>query len=135
MLPHGENLARWRLLLAHRARVARRPAAGLGLRQERRHRLVKQRRLLEIEHVAGLGEHREPRARHVLLEEQARLDAAVVLVAADDQRRDRDFGQLLRVLPDRWTAALEFALRVRRAGGVMAGEGLLEFGEAARILV
>ena len=36
------------------------------------------------------GKHREPRCRKVLLQEQARLDAGVVLVAADDQRRRRD---------------------------------------------
>ena len=46
--------------------------------------LVEQSGLLDIENVAG---HREARRRDGLLQEQARLDTGVVLVAGDDGAR------------------------------------------------
>ena len=49
--------------------------------------LVEQSGLLDIENVAGHGEHREARRRDGLLQEQARLDTGVVLVAGDDGAR------------------------------------------------
>src|SRR6476469_5020179 len=73
-----------------RALVPRAPAPGIHLRQKIAERLVEQRRLLDVHRVAALRKDREPGGRDVLLEINARLDAGVVLVAADDQRRQRD---------------------------------------------
>ena len=49
------------------AGIAGRPAACFRQHQETRHRLIEQRGLLEIENVAGLGEHREAGRRNGLL--------------------------------------------------------------------
>src|SRR5713226_3577517 len=72
-----------------RGRIARRPAIRFRQRQEALERFVEQRRLLEIEDVAGLRKHRQPGGRNVLFEEQARFDARVILVAHDNKNRRR----------------------------------------------
>ena len=118
----------------HRPRIAHRPAAGLDQRDEALDHLVEQRRLLQIEHVAGLREERQARRRQMLLQEQARLDAIVVLVAAQDQRRRRHFPDRLRHGVDRGTAALKAAHGVGRTLGVVPGERGVEIGVAARVL-
>src|SRR5437899_2327194 len=48
---------------ADRARITRQPAASLGQRDEAFDRLVEQRGLLEIEHVAGFRKHQKARGR------------------------------------------------------------------------
>ena len=118
----------------HRPRIAHRPAPGFHQRDEPLDHFVEQRRLLEIEHVAGLREEREPRRRQMLLQEQARLDAIVVLVAADDQRRRRHFPDRLGHGVDRGTAALKAAHGVGRALGVVPRQRGIEIGVAARVL-
>src|SRR5258708_39641689 len=72
-----------------RSGIAHRPAAGLDQRDKTLDHFVEQGRLLEIEHMAGLREERQPGGGQMPLQEQARLDAGVVFVAADDQRRRR----------------------------------------------
>src|SRR5204863_7918180 len=55
-------------LFADRARIARRPAARLDAGDEVGDRLVEQRRLLLVHHMAGLGQHHQARRRDPLLE-------------------------------------------------------------------
>ena len=62
-------------IAASAARVALRPFAELDPMEEIRAQLVEQVGLLEIEDVAGLGEQRQARERHVALHEQRRLEA------------------------------------------------------------
>ena len=66
----------------HRPRIPHRPSSGLDQRDEPLHHLVEQRGLFQIEHVAGFREERQSRGGQMLFQEQAGLDAIVVLVAA-----------------------------------------------------
>ena len=118
----------------HRPRIAHRPPARLHQRDEPLDHFVEQRGLLEIEHVARLRKERQPRRRQMLLQEHAGLDAIVVLVAADDQRRCRHFPDRLGHGVDRGTAALKTAHGVGRAFGVMPRQCGVEIGVAARVL-
>ena len=92
ILPKKESTASSLTLLAMRAsqyrpRIARAPAVGLDQRDEALDHLIEQRRLFQIEHVARLGKEGQAGRREMLLQEQTRFDAGVVLVAADDPRR------------------------------------------------
>src|SRR5690348_6580511 len=89
------------LLLPDRPRIARRPSARLNTRNEIRHHLVEQRRLLDVDDVAALREHHQPRRHDPLLEIHARLDTRIVLVADHHQRRHRDSPDLLLEVVDR----------------------------------
>src|SRR6516162_6353524 len=73
-----------RLRNRKRPRIAHTPAAGFHQRDEAFDRLVEECGLFEIEHVAGLRKEGEASGRQMLFQEQARLDAGVVLVAAND---------------------------------------------------
>src|SRR5258708_34507224 len=70
-------------------------AAGFGQRDEAFDHFIEQGGLLEIEHVARFRKDRQSGRRQVLLQEQARLDAIIVLVAADDQGGRRHFSDFL----------------------------------------
>src|SRR3954447_12876156 len=121
-------------LRADRTLVPRPPPARIDLRQEIPEHLVEQRRLLDVHGVAALREDREAGRGDVLLEIDARLDAGVVLVAADDQRGDRDRLDLLLELGDRRTTRLIAAQRVGGAPRRVAGELVVELAVAARVL-
>src|SRR5450432_4895453 len=79
------------MLTHHRSWIPCRPASGLGQGDEAFDHFVEQRGLLEIEHMARLRKYCKTGCRKMLLQEQAGLDAIVVLVAADDQGWRRDF--------------------------------------------
>ena len=121
-------------LLLERARVAHRPAPGFDQCDEALDHFVEQRRLLEIEHVAGLRKYCEAGCRQMLLQEQAGLDAIVVLVAADDQGRRRDFPDRLGHRVDRGPAALKTAHGIGRALGIVPGQRGVEIRVSARVL-
>ena len=70
----------------------------------------------------------------MLLQEQARPDAIVVLVAAQDQRRRRHVPDRIRHGVDRGAPALKAAHGVGRALGVMPRQRGVEIGVAARVL-
>ena len=114
--------------------IAHRPSPGLDQRHEPLDHVVEQRRLFEIEHVAGFREERQPRRRQMLLQKHAGLDAIVVLVAADDQRRRRHFPDRIRHGVDRGPAALKTAHGVGRTLGVVAGQRGIEIRVPARVL-
>lgn len=78
-----------RALRAHRGGIARRPPARFRQRQETRERFVEQRRLFEIQDVTGLRKHSEAGRWNISLQEQAWLDAGLILVAGDCKRRQR----------------------------------------------
>src|ERR1043165_3086849 len=122
------------LLRPHRARIALAPAPGIDERQKIPQRLVEQRRLLDVHRVAALRENREARGRDVFLEINARLDAGVVLVAADDQGRQRDLPDLRLELVERRPTGLIAAQRAGSAFGRMARELIVELAVAARVL-
>ena len=84
--------------------------------------------------MAGLRKERQPRRRQMLLQEQAGLDAIVVLVAADDQGRRRHFPDRLGQGVDRRPAALKAAHGVGRAPGIVPRQRRVEVGVAARVL-
>src|SRR4051794_1458930 len=121
-------------LRADRTLVPRPPPARIDLRQEIPEHLVEQRRLLDVHGVAALREDREAGRGDVLLEIDARLDAGVVFVAADDQRGDRDLLDLGLELGDRWTVGLIAAQRVGGALRGVARELVVELLVAARVL-
>src|SRR4051812_21454047 len=87
IIGHGAKLT---LARPHRPRISLPPSLAIDQRQKIPERLVEQRRLLDVHGVAALRKDREAGGRDVLLEIDARLDAGVVLVAADDQQRDRN---------------------------------------------
>src|SRR5215472_13355688 len=68
----------------HRPRIARAPTARFRECDEALDHFVEQRGLLQIEHMAGLWEESQAGRGQVLLQKQARLDAGVVFIAADD---------------------------------------------------
>lgn len=117
-----------------RSRIAYRPSSRFHQRDEPFHRFVEQGGLFEIEHVAGLRKHGEPRRRQMLLQEQACAHARIVLVAADDECRRRGASDRVRHRKDRGTAGLEAAHRPRRSLGVVPRQGGVEIGMTARVL-
>jgi hypothetical protein len=117
----------------HRPRVAHGPTAGLHQRNEAFDHFVEQCRLFQIEHVARLRKHRKSGGRQVFLQKQARFDARIVLVAADDKCRRRHFGDGVGHGVDRGSAALETAHRVGGTPGIVAPQCCVEVGMAARV--
>ncbi len=81
-----------------------------------------------------LGNTTRPDGRHPLLEQKARLQARLVLVADDDQRRHRDLAKLGFEVVERGPLGLKAAHGVARAQRVVLGEHLVELLEAARVL-
>src|ERR1700675_827996 len=104
-------------LTRHRSWISYRPASGLGQGDEAFDHFVEQRGLLEIEHMARFRKYRQTSRRKMFLQEQAGLDAIVVLVAADDQGWRRDFLNGVGQRVDRGPAALKAAHGV---GGALA---------------
>src|ERR1700752_4227521 len=100
------------VLAADRSWIALAPAPGIHCAEEIAERVVEQRGLLDVHRVAALRKDREAGRRDVLLQIDARLDAGVILVAADDQRRNGDLLDLLFELIDRRTVRLVAAHRV-----------------------
>src|SRR6516165_12338363 len=84
--------------------------------------------------MAGLREEGEPGSRKVLLQKQARLDAGVVFIAADDQSRSQHRPDRLGQRVDRGPAALKAAHGVRGALGVVARQRSIEICVPARVL-
>src|SRR4051812_21415 len=70
----------------------------------------------------------------MLLEIEARLDAGIVLVADDDQRRQAYPADLILQLVERRAAALEAALGVGGALRVVLCEGVVKLLKTARVL-
>ena len=118
----------------HRPEIAHGPAAGFDEGDKAFDHVVEQRRLFQVEHVARFREERQSRGGQVFLQEQAGLDAIVVLVAADDQRRRRDFPDRLGQGVDRGPAALEAAHGVGGALGIVPCQRGIEIGMPARVL-
>ncbi len=87
---------------------------------------VVKRRLFQIHAMAGLWHDFEPRAGQGLLEEIARLDARLVLVAEHDQRRHVESRNALLMRIERRPLRLHTAHRVgdaeRRAGAELSDE-------------
>src|SRR5689334_5830190 len=118
-----------------RARVAQCPAARVDRMEEVEERAVEGVRILEVDGVAGLGQDDEPRARDRALHEEARLEAGLVLVAGDDERRHGEPLHVADELPERRPPHLHAAHGVGRALGRMLGELGCELVPAARVLV
>ena len=118
----------------HRGRIARGPAAGLDQRQKTLERFVEQRRLLQIQDVTGLGKHREARCRDGVFEKQAGLDAGVVLVAEDNENRQRQLSEPGFVFIERGPPGLKAALGMGRSLRIMARQRGHEFGKSTRVL-
>jgi len=98
-------------------------------------RSVKGRRLLTGDGVARARDDQEAGGRHGPLEEDAGIEAPVVLVADDDQQRHRELLQGRFHLPQHRPLGLQFTHGERMADRRMLGEHLGEFCEAARVLV
>src|SRR5216684_7475452 len=84
--------------------------------------------------MARFRKYRKTGCRKMLLQEQAGLDAIVVLVAADNQSRCRDFLNGVAQRVDRGPAALKAAHGVGRAPGIVPGQRVVEIRMAARVL-
>ena len=82
-----------------------------------------------------LGEDAEAAGRDHALEEEAGLQAVVVLVADDDQGRQGERPQLGFQSPEGRTPRLDPAHGQRRAAVRVGGEALRELAPAARVLV
>src|SRR5258708_3608020 len=119
----------------HRARVALWPFAELDRVEEVVELLVEQRRLLEVDRVAGIRQHDQAGIRDGLLHQEPGLQAQPVLVAGHDQGRRRDSLHLVDTVVERWAAHLHAAQGVGRAEARMLLELLQELLEAARVLV
>src|SRR5882724_13580361 len=117
-----------------RGRIAWWPATCLCQTKETLQRFVEQRRLLEIQDVARLRKHRQPRGRHGLFEEQARLDTRVILIANDDQSRQRQAPDAIFEGVDRRPSALKATLGMSRPLRVVTRQRLHEFQKSARVL-
>src|SRR5262245_17658337 len=116
----GSRLRRapeWQLdrCVHQRARIAHGPAAGFDQRDEAFDHFVEQRRLLQIEDVTRFREEGKARGGQMLLQEQAGLDAIVVLVAAQDQCRRWYFPDRVRHGVDRGTTTLKAAHGIGRS--------------------
>src|SRR5882757_2017531 len=116
-------------------RLGRRPFAGLGQHQEVPDFAVEGVRLLDVHGVAALGEHGEARVGHHALEVEARLKTGLVLVAADDQRRQVELPPLRLEVVERRPLALVVLHGIGGADIGMLGKVLYELGEAAWVLL
>jgi hypothetical protein len=85
--------------------------------------------------VAGLGEHRQAGIGQHALEPEAGLQAGLVLVAADDQRRQVELLPFGLEVVERRPLALVLLHGVGRADVGMLRQVFHELGEAARILL
>ena len=92
-----------------RARIALRPTARIDTRQEFADHTIEQVRLFQIHNMTRLGHHHQSRDRQCLFEEKARLDAAVVFIADDDQGRRGKFPNLVFEVVERRPPALKTA--------------------------
>src|SRR4051812_19455614 len=118
-----------------RARVARRGAALVDQGEELEERPVERLRVLDVDGMAGARQHHQAGVADAALHEERGLEARVVLVARDDERRDFDLLHVVDQLVERRPAHLHAAhgerLALRRVLGELAGE----LGPAARVLV
>src|SRR6185437_11095433 len=122
------------LFLRDRPRITRRPAAGIDTNEKIANDLIEQLGLLQIDNMAGLGKHHETRGGDRRFQEQTRFDAAVVLVADDDERRDRQPRDGVLKIVERGPRALEAARGARRALRIVLGQMFQKLREAARVL-
>ena len=76
---------------------------------------VEQIGLLQVHDVAGLRKHDQAGGGKRVFEEQARLDAALVLVADHDQRRGREFADAVFEIVERRPRALKAARGIGRS--------------------
>src|ERR1044071_2527208 len=118
-----------------RARVARRGAALVDQHEELEQRPVERLGLLDVDGVAGARQHHQAGVRDAALHEQRGLEAGVVLVAGDDERRDADPLHILDQLVEGRAAHLHTAHGERLAFRGVVGELPGELGPAARVLV
>jgi hypothetical protein len=84
--------------------------------------------------MPGARQHRQARARHHALDQQRRLEAQLVLVAAHDQQRHVDGGHRVGEVVQRRAASLIALHREGRAGVGVRSQLPRELGEAARVL-
>src|ERR1700694_4436656 len=96
----------------HGARVTRRPATGIDLGHEVADDTVEQVWRFEIDGVPAIRHHRESRRWDGALHQQRRRQAGPVLVASEDQRRDREAGHLVLQMIQRRTLLLAAELGV-----------------------
>src|SRR5204862_3461850 len=114
------------------AGIARLPAAGLDLMEKILQQLVEERRLLEVDAVSAFRQHGERGRRGAALDQDARLDAGLVLVAGHDEEWHLQSGELARHVIEGRPARLHAEQRVRRAERRMLVELAHELVEAAR---
>src|SRR5207237_10374663 len=104
------------------ARVARAPVSAFHLVEEILQQLVEERGLFEIDGVAALRQHSEPRCRYRALEKEVRLERGLLLVAEHEDRGNRHFLQALVQVVERGPAALHAEQSIRGAESAVRGE-------------
>ena len=92
-------------------------------------------RVLDVDRVAAVRHHRQCRAGDRLLHQQARRQTRPVLVAGQNQRRQRQRLHLFHQVVQRRPLALHAQLGVACAQRRMLRQHAPELGEAARVLV
>src|SRR5713226_3315913 len=122
-------------LAGQRARIARQPTAGFDLGDEFGQQRIERRRLLEIEGVAGFRKDRKPASWNRLLQEDAGLQAVIILVADYHQRRHVNLLESVFEIVERRPARLYAAHGIGRPAIGMGGEAIGEFLPTARVLV
>src|ERR1035437_1788335 len=113
----------------------RQPAAGFGRGEQIGERGVERGRLFRLNVVARARDHQQAGGRRGALEEHAAVDARLVLVADDHQKRHREALEPILHLPQGRTLELEIEHGLRMAKRGMLGQHAREFGVAARVLV